>query len=151
MNTLPKMVDLQSLADKLSRNDDGAAAVEFALGVPIMLTMLIGVVEVGRLAYTQSALYYAAQEATRYAIVRNGDVTDSELEDFAENRLVGVDKDLAVLVAESPTNAVTNTSEFTVSVSFNYKPMLPILPGTLKLSASSSGFVAFDSANNNGP
>lgn len=47
----------------------GAAAVEFALVVPAFLLLLIGIMEFGRLMWTQNALHYAVEEAARCSAV----------------------------------------------------------------------------------
>ena len=54
-----------SLLRWLFANRDGGAAVEFALGMPVLLLAMLGVVEFGRLLWTQNALHYAVQEAAR--------------------------------------------------------------------------------------
>lgn len=126
------------------RDRRGSAAVEFGLSLPIYLTALFGVIEGGRLIYSQTALYFAAQEATRFAIVREGQVTNDEIKTFAEGRLIGLKNDLAVITVESPVNTAVNTSEYTVRISYNYTPMIPYMPNDiLRLSASSRGFIAF--------
>lgn len=48
----------------------GATAVETAFVLPVMLLLLLGVIELGRLAWTRTALEYAVQEAARCAAVR---------------------------------------------------------------------------------
>ncbi|MDB5474578.1 MAG: hypothetical protein JWP49_89 [Phenylobacterium sp.] len=49
---------------------EGAAAVETALLLPALLLVLLGVMEFGRLAWTQTTLNFAVQEAARCAAVR---------------------------------------------------------------------------------
>ena len=57
------------------RSEDGAAAVEFALVLPLLLVMLFGIVEFGRV-YSQYQVYQgAAREGARFAAVRNGSGT----------------------------------------------------------------------------
>jgi Flp pilus assembly protein TadG len=51
---------------------DGAAAVETALLLPVLFLLLLGVIELGRLAWTRTALTFAVQEAARCASVRPG-------------------------------------------------------------------------------
>ena len=50
------------------RAKDGVAAVEFALIGPILIVMILGVVEAGRLFWFQSSLEYQVEEAARYAM-----------------------------------------------------------------------------------
>lgn len=125
------------------RRRDGATAVEFALTFPVLMVALMGVIELGRLGYTQTALHFAAQEATRFAIVRDGNITDQELTDFTRGKLIGLNGNLAVVTVQSPINPDTQTAEYSVEVRYDFTPMIPYsLRKTLTLSASSQGFVA---------
>ena len=120
-------------------------AVSFAIGLPTLLTAVFGAIEFGRFGFTQAALQYAASEATRYAIVRSGEVTTAEIEAYAASKLDGVfDHGLAVITAEAPIDPITGTSLFTVQVDYQFEFFLPFLPdGGITMSGVSSGFVAF--------
>jgi hypothetical protein len=62
-----------------SRVDErGAAAIEFAMGAMIFLVLTIGILEFGRALYLRNSLGYAADVATRAALV-NGKITESEI------------------------------------------------------------------------
>jgi len=50
----------------------GATAVEAAFVLPVLLLVLLGTIELGRLAWTRTALEFAVQEAARCASVRPG-------------------------------------------------------------------------------
>jgi Flp pilus assembly protein TadG len=54
--------------------DRGAAAVEFALVVPILLTLVIGIIEFGRAYNIQTTLSNAARDGVRVMALQN-DVT----------------------------------------------------------------------------
>src|SRR5439155_18067519 len=47
------------------RNERGAVAVEFALIVPILLLLVLGMIDFGRLWFTQVSLSQAAREGAR--------------------------------------------------------------------------------------
>jgi Flp pilus assembly protein TadG len=49
---------------------EGAAAVEAALTLPVLLMLLLGVIEFGRLGFVRAGLNYAVQEGARCAAVR---------------------------------------------------------------------------------
>jgi len=125
---------------------EGSAGVEFAFALPIILVAILGVMEGGRLIYTQTALHFAAQEATRFAVVRDGEVTDQEVADFAAGRLIGIDTVSSEINVESQGSSVGGC-EYTVSLLHEITPMIPYTGSrTITLSARSSGFVAFDSS-----
>jgi hypothetical protein len=52
---------------KLSLKDSGQGMAEFALVLPLLLTLMLGIVEVGRLFFTYSSVAVASREAARYA------------------------------------------------------------------------------------
>jgi Flp pilus assembly protein TadG len=53
------------------------ALVEFAVVIPVFLFLLMGIVDFGRVIWATTSLASAAREATRFAIVRGGSVTDA--------------------------------------------------------------------------
>lgn len=55
-----------------ANNEEGAAALEFALVLPLLIMVVFGIVEFGRI-YSQYQVYQgAAREGARYAAVRSG-------------------------------------------------------------------------------
>ena len=54
-----------ALVRNLLRRGDGTAALEFALCAPLLLTCMLGVIEFGRVMWTQNALHYAVADAAR--------------------------------------------------------------------------------------
>lgn len=54
-------------------NETGAAAVEFALILPIFLVLALGIAEMGRAFNIQVSLTEAAREAARYAAIHNAE------------------------------------------------------------------------------
>lgn len=123
----------------------GSVAIQFSLMAPVMLTMLFGTIELGRLGFTQMALQHAAEEATRFAIVREGEITPTDIEEFAASRLTGVlNRETAVITATAPIDPVTGTSLISVEVNYDFEFILPFLPqGQVALVGDSSGFIAF--------
>lgn len=132
------------LLQRFARREDGSPVVEFALGAPLVLMLMLGIMEVGRLIYAQAALNFAAEEATRYAIVREGQLTDQQIENYAAQQLIGVDQSLAVFTATSPIDSQTGTSLITIQVSYPFQLMIPFFSSEpITLSAESRGFLAF--------
>ena len=129
------------------RDSRGSMAVSFAIGLPTLLTAVFGAIEFGRFGFTQAALQYAASEATRYAIVRSGDVTTSEIEAYAASKLDGVfNQGLAVITAAAPVDPITGTRLLSVQVNYQFDFFLPFLPaGGITMSGASTGFVALAS------
>jgi Flp pilus assembly protein TadG len=51
------------------RDDGGQALVEFALVLPVLLLLILGLIDVARAVEEENTLAFAAREGTRYAIV----------------------------------------------------------------------------------
>jgi Flp pilus assembly protein TadG len=77
-------------ATRLVAGETGAAAIEFALTIPFVLSLLFGIIDFSRMTFSQAALNFAAEEATRFAVVREGVVSDDDIRAFAEQTLVDV-------------------------------------------------------------
>jgi Flp pilus assembly pilin Flp len=54
-----------ALIRRALRDRAGAAAIEFAILAPIMLVVMIGVIEFGRMLWVENALQYAVAQAAR--------------------------------------------------------------------------------------
>ncbi len=132
----------------LQRNQHGSMAVEFALTFPIYLGMVMFLVEVSRMAYTQGVIMHAAEEATRYALVHY-DATISEVQDQARQNLLGLDDaNLTAIIVTAPVDPTDQTKLVTVEVAYTYTPLLPInafLSGDdvdgIALTGESRGFI----------
>jgi Flp pilus assembly protein TadG len=56
---------LRASITRLLCQRDGAAMLEFALTLPILVGALLGIVEFGRVMWAQNAFHYAVEEAAR--------------------------------------------------------------------------------------
>lgn len=71
------MRGLSPLLQRFRRGDDGAALVEFALSLPLILILAFGAFEAQRLLWGYQAAVAAVRDATRYvARVADGDICD---------------------------------------------------------------------------
>ena len=55
----------------MKRNDRGAAVVEFAIVLPLLVSLLVGIAEFGRAYYVQTTLSGAAREGVRVMAVQD--------------------------------------------------------------------------------
>jgi Flp pilus assembly protein TadG len=58
-------------------DEDGATLVEFALAATIFFTLIFGIIEFCLVIYASNSVAIAAQQGTRYAMVRGSDWTSS--------------------------------------------------------------------------
>jgi hypothetical protein len=58
-------------AARLARSELGTAVLEFTIAAPIVLLLMMGIFEFGRLYYTRLTLQHAVHEAARFAVTGN--------------------------------------------------------------------------------
>lgn len=129
----------------LTLGEGGGSAIEFALTAPLIFALVFGIIDFTRLAFSQAALHFAAQEATRFAIVREGRVGSADIRAFAESQLLDVfGLDGATFTISTAPDPISNTSVLTVIARQDFAFLLPFLPkGAIRLTAESRGFLAF--------
>lgn len=121
--------------ERTARDERGAAAVEFALVLPILLVLVFGIVDFGRLYFTQITLTDAAREGARVLALEGATgsgYTSAQAAADAVTRtddaLTGVDSTVTVT-----TGTCTDGSPVTVTATtdFNFITPLPDLAGLL--------------------
>jgi Flp pilus assembly protein TadG len=109
------------------RDDRGAAAVEFALVLPLLLLILFGIIEFGRAWSVKQTLTDAAREGARIAVVSERfNLTTAQLEDSvrrtvtraAETNALAVDK----LVINPQVGGAPGTAAH-VALTYDYVPL----------------------------
>lgn len=64
---------------RLAVDRSGAGTLEFALIIPLFLTLLFGVIDLGQMAYGTSVLNGAVQQAARASTLETADTTSADL------------------------------------------------------------------------
>ncbi|TQS40725.1 TadE/TadG family type IV pilus assembly protein [Cryptosporangium phraense] len=103
-----------------SGSDRGAAAIELAIILPIMLVMIFGVIDFGRLISAQATLSDAAREGAR-ALAFNQDAT------LRAQKVTGTTGTTVTASVPCPTSGSTAASTATVTVSQTFTYLTPIL------------------------
>lgn len=119
-----------------SGSEEGAAAVEFALVVPLLLTLLFGIIEFGTAYNAQILVTNAAREAAREVAV-NDAATQSSVDAVADAAVAAVDSQFTgftvtvfpALDGSTTTPACTPGSRITVTA----VAQRPLLSGFLPL------------------
>jgi Flp pilus assembly protein TadG len=123
------------------KRQEGVAAVEFAITLPILLLLMVGVTELGRALVRYNALTKTVHDGARYAAAyallgTTGNVNvDAQLQTEVRNLIVYGNKAGAgqpVLAGLLPTQIQVvdaGGDEVRVDVSYPYQPLLgPVLP-----------------------
>lgn len=109
------------------RREEGQAAVEFALVVPMLIALLLGIVQAGVAFNHYLAVTDAARAAARQAIeARVAGVTVSDIQQAAQNAAGSIDLTGRVTVAD-PTDPTFTHSGSTLTVTVVYPYSINIL------------------------
>jgi Flp pilus assembly protein TadG len=113
------------------RRKHAQSSVEFALVVPIAITLIFGIMQFGHILYIQSFVVYAARSAARYGMMNSSltpqPATSASITTFVKGLTAGIDQTkLSVTSTWIPTS--TPGSLVKVQVSYTYKPFAPYLP-----------------------
>ena len=128
-----------------TRQTRGQALVEFSLVAPLFFLLLFGIIEAGRFVFFHEILANATREGARYAIVNGAnvdpigcpsgppapgsvpcDTTGANVISRVRQSAFGVGNAAAVTPVWDPDNSRGST--VTVSASFTYRPIVPIVP-----------------------
>jgi Flp pilus assembly protein TadG len=126
------------------RDERGAAAVEFALVLPVLLLILFGIIEFARAWNVRQTLTDAAREGARVAVVNNAMVTPATLlqdsvRNVIRNTAVRAGLDLARLdVTMQGVGAAGASETAQVSLQYVYTPIVGLVltaPITMRTTA----------------
>lgn len=116
----------------LLRKNHGTGLVEFALVLPLLLTLIFGIVEFGRMGMAHLTARHAVSEATRYAVTgrqRTDPLTGKPIARAESIRTVLRENTGTLAVADSiiivPEDGGGPEDLVTVSVWFRYEYFLP--------------------------
>ena len=109
------------------RDEKGQSMVEFTLVIPILLFVLIGIFDIGRVTYVYSSLHFAAQETVRVGGL--GELDDKIIARAHDSFNAGDPTKLNVEI--SPLPSERKSGEYlTVNLSYPIEPLTPLI-GTL--------------------
>jgi Flp pilus assembly protein TadG len=148
---------LSSAKRHVSR-DHGQSLVEFGLVSFLLVMLLLGVVEIGRMVLVYTTVANAARAGARYAIVHgtNNPVTTTQIQTVVKNFLstAPVDTSRAGLTinvtypgdpSKSPSAGCTDPGcRVTVTTTYPYDPFVTYFPWpAINLSSTSQGVITF--------
>ena len=112
-----------------SANERGAVAVEFALLLPVLLTILFGIIEFGMIMYGREVVTNAAREGARAGIVQGPPKrTAGEIITIANNYLTSTGINTANVTFTTVGEGLTNPNTLTVTAQYQYNFLIPYIP-----------------------
>ena len=110
-------------------NEQGAVAVEFALLLPVLLTILFGIIEFGMLMYGREVVTNAAREGARAGIVQGPPKrTKGEILTIADTYLTSTGINTADVDFDTVGEGLTNPNTLTVTALYRYNFLIPYIP-----------------------
>lgn len=98
----------RGLLTRLRRNETGATAIELALVMPILVTLLTGIVQMGGIFFLHNNMISAAQDTGRRVVV--GELTAADAQTYAESNLINWGMTYTVQVTEPGDDVVVDIS-----------------------------------------
>lgn len=83
------MIGKDTASRSLVRDERGASVIEMAFALPLVITLMIGILWFGMILHTNGAMRHAIGEGVRIAKV-DWDATDAQIIDATKAALVGV-------------------------------------------------------------
>ena len=131
---------------KPANNENGAAALEFALVLPLLLLLVFGIIEFGIIMFDKAVLTNACREGARAGIVsKSPRLTRPEINNIVDNcqdHLITFGASPTLTLNSTPTNPVALFNEdLLVTATYNYDFLLipgfiPVLPQTFPITAT---------------
>jgi Flp pilus assembly protein TadG len=153
------MLTLFSLHKDHSPAERAQAIVEFAIVLPILLVILVGILEVGRMVFIYASVTNASREAARYAsaVGLNDTMTANKYNDCDGIKRVArsaafilplQNSDIVISyddgpgtspIGSCPIGTINSGQRVTVRINATYRPMVNLIPiGTRNFSSQSS-------------
>ena len=96
----------------------GAAAVEFALVVPLLLVLVLGITEFGRAYHFQTTLSGAAREGVRAAALDNTGASVAAAQSKAKSAAPSLDLTNGQIVVSPSAASCTSGAQVTVTINY---------------------------------
>ena len=110
----------------ITKKTTGQSLVEFAITLPLLLLLVMGVFDFGRGIYYYSAIQNAAHEAARYGAVHHCD--DAGIVDRATSMAIGLGPGLTILDPVLVYEAETSILDYIyVTVIYRFEPVTPLI------------------------
>jgi len=111
------------------QNERGAVAAEFALLLPVLLTILLAIIEFGMIMYGREIVTNATREGARAGITQGPPkLTTGQIITIADNYLTGTGINLANVTFTAIGAGGASPATLTVHATYTYNFMVPYIP-----------------------
>ena len=130
---LLRIVRFRTVRRGASIYESGATAVEFALILPLLLVLIFGLIDFGRMGFVQISVTAASREGARYSsLFSSGLGSTQTLNDFVQTsapaaaRVSQLDSTGVLTVTVSQCSATQTAENTSVTAATNFKWLLPV-------------------------
>ena len=116
---------MKRLATAFFASRDGASAVEFAMILPIFVTMVLGTLQMAIVYYQAGTVQHALEETAREVMI-DPDMTLSQIESSIENRLEELTSQQATVTYSVDSSGPVSIAQ--VNASFTIQVVIPFVP-----------------------
>lgn len=110
-------------------NEQGVAAAEFALVLPVLLLILFGTIEFGMIMYGREIVTNAAREGARAGIVQGPPKrTSGDITNIANTYLTGTGINQADVTFTPTGVGLSNPNMLTMTAQYRYNFLIPYIP-----------------------
>jgi Flp pilus assembly protein TadG len=110
-------------------NERGAVAAEFALLLPVLLTILFGIIEFGMIMYGREVVTNATREGARAGIVQGPPKrTEGEITTIANNYLTATGINPSDVTFTVTGEGLASPNSLTVTATYLYRFLIPYIP-----------------------
>ncbi len=110
------------------RDERGSALVEMALVMPILLLLLCGIVEFGRIFHAYIVVQQAARDAVRYASIGS---SDDQVRSVIERNMTSLDVTRMSYDVQPSESERTAGDSVTVDITYDHTLLIPYLQGVI--------------------
>ena len=128
---------MRRLIGALYGEQRGSAMLEFAFLCPVLFTILLGIVEMGRMFYVRQSLEYATEQAARYYMLNPRTDSSNVTTALRSAMAGGMGASVSVAYVDSANcNGNTSVTCTLITATYNYAPAAAFLHlGTPMLTA----------------
>lgn len=117
---------IRTILRLLIRDTTGSGSVDFAFALPVLVTIMLGALQMGQVLHASGALRHALGQGVRYAKV-NPTATEAQVVAEVKDELAAVDPD--GITKLKFTRGTTNGAKWgTAEISYKMEPMIPLVP-----------------------
>lgn len=110
---------------RLIKSERGQAIVETALIMPLLILMLMGMVEMGRVSNAYLTVTHAARHGARFGAVGG---SNSDIIDKVKYAAIPLDVDKLTVTIDPATSRITG-NDLSITVAYPVELIIPVYPG----------------------